>query len=80
MAFQLYYASLFGIFLVVVYMMIVDPNVSKFISLLFDIIRVQTQKFIFLSSLYPRLCWDRFMLKRRTAALLKTLESLDESK
>lgn len=80
MALELYYASLSGIFLVIIYMMIIDPNVSKFILLLLGIVRIQIQKIIFLVKIYPRLCWDKFMLKRRAKALLKTLESSNESK
>lgn len=71
MDFQLYYVSLLGLFLVVAYMMYVDPNVSKFIVLLWKMAVIQYHRFVFWLKFYPRLRYDTFILKLRSKMILK---------
>lgn len=71
MVFQLYYTSLVGLFLVVAYMMYVDPNVGKFIVLLCKMAVIQYHRFIFWLKFYPRLRYDTFILKLKSRIALK---------
>lgn len=71
MNFQLYYVSLISLFLVVAYMMYVDPNVSKFIVLLWKMAVIQYHRAIFWVKFYPRLRYDTFILKLRSKMILR---------
>jgi|Laugresu1bdmlbdd_1035124.scaffolds.fasta_scaffold129937_1 hypothetical protein len=70
---QFYYLSLLSVFAVVLYMMAVDPNVSKFIVLLAKMGRVNISRGIFWLKFYPRLRFDTFVLKWRSRQIVKKL-------
>lgn len=70
---QLYYYSLLGVFLVVAYMMYVDPNVGQFIILLWKMVKVQYHRTVFWIRFYPRLRYDTFILKLRGRRAMKNL-------
>lgn len=78
MDFQLYYVSLVSLFLVVAYMIYVDPNVGKFIILLCKLAVIQYHRLIFWIKFYPRLRFDTFILKLRSRRILKN--SLKQTK
>lgn len=71
MDFQLYYVSLVSLFLVVAYMIYVDPNVGKFIILLCRMAVIQYHRLVFWIKFYPRLRFDTFILKLRSRRILK---------
>jgi hypothetical protein len=71
MDFEFYYFSLFAIFAVIVYMMAVDPNVSKFIILLAKMGRISISRGIFWLKFYPRLRFDTAVLKWRSRQIVK---------
>jgi hypothetical protein len=78
MDFQFYYFSLFAIFAVVIYMMAVDPNVSKFIILLMKMGRIKISRTIFWLKFYPRLRFDTALLKWKSRQVVKKqLKNLD---
>jgi hypothetical protein len=78
MDFQFYYFSLFAIFAVVIYMMAVDPNVSKFIILLMKMGRLNISRIIFWLKFYPRLRFDTALLKWKSRQVIKKqLKDLD---
>ena len=85
MNFQLYYLSLFTIFAIIVYMMAVDSNVSRFVVLLFRWALVKTTTLTYWVRLYPRRCLDLIEVwwRRRQIAkrkLKNSDNSEDESK
>jgi cytochrome b561 len=59
-----YYYTLLLIFGVITYMIVVDPNVAKYIVLLWKLAEVNIRRGIFLIKFYPRLMWDTFNIKR----------------
>jgi hypothetical protein len=68
---QLYYFYIFLPFAVILYMMSVDENVSKFIVLIFKFLRVQVMRGIFWVKFYPRLRLDTAILKWKSRKILK---------
>jgi hypothetical protein len=68
---QLYYFYIFLPFAVILYMMSVDENVSKFIVLIFKLLRVQVMRGIFWVKFYPRLRLDTAILKWKSRKILK---------
>jgi len=68
---QFYYFSLFAIFAVVIYMMAVDPNVSKFIVLLAKMVQLSISRGIFWLKFYPKLRLDTALLKWKSRQILK---------
>lgn len=71
MNFQIYYFSLLGIFAVIAYMIIADPNVGKFIYLLYKLAQVNFNRFVFWIKFYPKLRYDTAILKWRSSRILK---------
>ena len=68
---QLYYFYLFVPFAIVLYMMSIDENVSKFIVLGFKFLQVQAIRGIFWIKFYPKLRFDTAILKWKSKQILK---------
>jgi hypothetical protein len=68
---QLYYFYIFVPFAVVLYMISVDENVSKFIVLSFKFLQVQVIRGIFWIKFYPKLRLDTAILKWKSKQILK---------
>lgn len=76
MYFNTYYVVGFSVFALIAYMISVDPNVGKLISMLPGFFLVQTQRVKMMCLLYPRLKYDEIMIKfRRKKALKNKLNS-----
>lgn len=68
---QFYYYTLLAIFAVVAYMMVLDPNVGKYVILLTKMARVKVSRAIFWLKFYPRLRYDTAVLKWKSQRILK---------
>ena len=71
MSLTLYYSSLLFIFAIVAYIIIIDPNVGKFILLLLQLAKVNINRFIFLMRFYPRLWLDSKIMRWKSSRILK---------
>lgn len=58
-----YYYTWFALFAIIAYVIVVDPNVAKYITLLWKLAVVNFHRFIWVK-FYPRLRWDTWNLKR----------------
>ena len=70
MNYQIYYMFPLACFTAVAYMMYVDPNVSKFIVLLYKLGQINFRRFIFWLKFYPKLRYDGAVLKWRSNRIL----------
>jgi len=59
-----HYYGLLIIFAILAYIIVVDSNVSQYIVLLWKMLGVQFNRFIFILKFKPRLVWDTWNLKR----------------
>ena len=71
MNFNTYYAIELSVFALIAYMISVDPNVGKLISILPSFFSVQIQRARMMCLLYPRLKYDKIMIKFRLKKALK---------
>lgn len=70
MDYQIYYLFLLGGFMAIAYMTYVDPNVAKYITLLYKMGQISFHRFIFWLKLYPKLRYDTAILKWRSNRIL----------
>jgi hypothetical protein len=70
MDYQIYYMFLLAGFTAVAYMMYVDPNVSKFIVLLYKMGQISFHRLIFWLKFYPKLRYDTTILKWKSNRIL----------
>lgn len=59
-----YYYGLLLVFAIIAYMIAVDSNVAQYVVLLWKMLGVQFNRFIFILKFKPRLMWDTWNLKR----------------
>jgi hypothetical protein len=64
MNYDSYYFFLFACFCIVVYLIYVDKNVADFIILLCRASRVWVSRLYYMATMYPRLRYETFLLKR----------------
>jgi hypothetical protein len=69
-----YYYTLFIIFTVIVTMMILDHNVSEYINLLFKILKVNIERFIWMIRFHPNNFITTYLQNRKYDKIARELE------
>lgn len=75
-----YYYTLFIIFTVIVTMMILDNNVSDYINLLFKILKLNTERLIWMIRFHPNNFITTYLQNRKYDKIAKELEKEFSSK
>jgi len=75
-----YYYTLFIIFTVIVTMMILDHNVSEYINLLFKILKINIQRFIWMIRFHPNNFITTYLQNRKYDKIARELEKEFSSK
>jgi hypothetical protein len=75
-----YYYTLFIIFTVIVTMMILDHNVSEYINLLFKILKVNIERFIWMIRFHPNNFITTYLQNRKYDKIARELEKEFSSK
>lgn len=68
-----YYLSLFLVFSIVAFMLVVDRNVSDYIVLIFKLFKINIEKFFWMIKLHPKNPITNFMMKRQYEKIAKEL-------
>ena len=69
-----YYYTLFIIFTVIVTMMILDHNVSEYINLLFKILKINIERFIWMIRFHPNNFITTYLQNRKYDKIARELE------
>lgn len=75
-----YYYTLFIIFTVIVTMMILDNNVSDYINLLFKILKLNTERLIWMIRFHPNNFITTYLQNRKYDKIARELEKEFSSK
>lgn len=75
-----YYYTLFIIFTVIVTMMILDNNVSDYINLLFKVLKLNTERLIWMIRFHPNNFITTYLQNRKYDKIAKELEKEFSSK
>lgn len=75
-----YYYTLFSIFIVITTMMILDNNVSDYINLLFKILKLNTERLIWMIRFHPNNFITTYLQNRKYDKIAKELEKEFSSK
>jgi len=75
-----YYYTLFIIFTVIVTMMILDHNISEYINLLFKILKVNIERFIWMIRFHPNNFITTYLQNRKYDKIARELEKEFSSK
>ena len=75
-----YYYTLFIIFTVIVTMMILDNNVSDYIDLLFKILKLNTERLIWMIRFHPNNFITTYLQNRKYDKIARELEKEFSSK
>tara|TARA_Y100000389_G_scaffold41230_1_gene35918 strand:- start:393 stop:632 length:240 start_codon:yes stop_codon:yes gene_type:complete len=65
--------TLLTIFAIVAYLIIIDENVVKYLSLQFQVIRVNIQRYYMMAKLHPRNPITNWMMNRKYAKMEREL-------
>jgi hypothetical protein len=65
--------TLLTIFAIVAYLIIIDDNVVKYLSLQFQVIRVNIQRYYMMAKLHPRNPITNWMMNRKYAKMEREL-------
>lgn len=63
--FDIYYMSLLGVFGIIIYVMILDSNVTTYVYLLLNAAGVSISRAFWMMRLYPRLKFDEMVIRYR---------------
>ena len=69
-----YYYTIFVIFAVLVYMIVVDPNVGKFIELVGQMVVVNIKRLYYLAAYHPNNKIAAWMMERRINKMASQLQ------
>lgn len=69
-----YYYSLLLVFVVICFMMSVDKNVSAYIDLVFKLVKLNIQKWIWMIRFHPKNPITNFLAMRKYMKIAKDLE------
>jgi hypothetical protein len=76
----IYYYSLFTIFIIIALMIVIDPNVGRFIDLLVKIIQVNFERIIWMIRFHPNNFITTWIQNRKYDRIAKELEKEFELK
>jgi hypothetical protein len=68
-----YYYSLIIVFSILCFLIVIDQNVSDYITLVFKLIKINIERFFWMVRLHPKNPITNFMMKRRYSKLAKEL-------
>lgn len=69
-----YYYIWFLVFAVIAYMIVVDPNVSRYILLLIEVLKVNISRIKWMIILHPRNPITNYMMNRRANKIAKGIQ------
>lgn len=69
-----YYYIWFLVFAVIAYMIVVDPNVSRYILLLIEVLKVNISRIKWMIILHPRNPITNYMMNRRANKIAKEIQ------
>ncbi len=68
-----YYLSLFLVFSIIAFMLIIDRNVSDYIILIFKIFKINIEKYFWMIKLHPKNPITNYMMQRQYTKIAKEL-------
>lgn len=68
---EAYYLTLLSATAIIVALMVIDPNVGVWIDLQYKLFVINIKKWWFLTTLYPRLQYDKWKLKKSLEKIRK---------
>lgn len=69
-----YYYFLLTLFSIAIWLIVVDPNVSHYINLLFKLVGVNYRKFVWILKYHPQNPIANFLMRRKYSQIAKELE------
>jgi chromosomal replication initiation ATPase DnaA len=77
---EIYYYTLFTVFIIIALMIVIDPNVGSFIDLLIKIIKVKVERFIWMVIYHPNNFITTWLQNRKYDKIARELEKEFELK
>ena len=77
---EIYYYTLFTVFIIIALMIVTDPNVGSFIDLLIKIIKVKVERFIWMVIYHPNNFITTWLQNRKYDKIARELEKEFELK
>lgn len=68
-----YYLTLFLVFSIIAFMLIIDRNVSDYIILIFKMFKINVEKYFWMMKLHPKNPITNYMMKRRYTKIAEEL-------
>ena len=70
---NLYYYSIFSIFAIIAFIMVLDPNFSRYLGLLSRLIENNIKRIYYLIKFHPNNYFELWLAKRRSVKMAKEL-------